>query len=241
MNELSIVVPCIYSIDMLPEFIDKLAVYLMANPGDMDLIVVANQRAGSPEAIIEYVRKRYPWLKFEFLQRAGGIRSYGALARFGIAYSSNSYVVLVSPYGDDNLDVIPRMLNEIRKGAQVIQATRYADAQDREDIPLKFRFYQLIYRASTKLLLGFNINDSTYAFKMFDRVFVQALGLTQNGFSISPEITFKTLLAGGTVRYISSNSKTSPINKDFKLYKEGIGYIWLLIRGFLHRIGVLWF
>lgn len=241
MNELSIVAPCIYSIDMLPAFIDKLAVYLMASPADMDLIIVANQRAGNPEAIIEYVRKRYPWLKFEFLQRAGGRRSYGALARFGIAYSSNSYVVLVSPYGDDNLEIIPRMLNEIRNGAQVIQATRYSDSRNKRDVSAKFRFYQLVYRALTRLLLGFNINDSTYAFKMFDRVFVQALGLTQNGFSVSPEITFKTLLAGGTVRCVSSNSRTSPINKDFKLYKEGIGYIWLLVRGFLHRIGVLWF
>jgi hypothetical protein len=133
------------------------------------------------------------------------------------------------------------MLKEMRKGKQVVQATRYSASKEVKSVPLRFRLYQVIYRVLIRALLGFSISDSTYGFKMFDRVFVQAIGLTQNGFSISPEITLKTLLAGGEVSYIASKIKSLPINKDFKLYKEGIGYIWLLMRGFCHRIGILWF
>lgn len=241
MNELSIIVPCLYSIKNLCEFIDELAVYLMTNPADIDLIIVANPKAGSADEIIGYVREKYSWLKFEFLQFSSGTRSYGALARFGIAYSTSSYVVLVSPYGDNDIAIIPDMLKEIRKGKQVVQATRYSVPAEAKGISLKYRLYQIVYRALVRILLGFSMSDSTYGFKMFDRVFVQAMGLTQNGFSISPEITFKTLLAGGEVSYISSKVKSVPINKDFKLYKEGKGYIWLLFRGFCHRIGILWF
>lgn len=242
MNELSIVVPCLSSIDMLSDFMDRIAVHIMANPADVDLIIVANQKAGSPSsAIIEYVKAKYPWFRVAFLQRAGSTRSYGALVRFGVAYSSSSYVVLVSPHGEDDLDIIPQMLCEIRKGRQVVQATRYSSPEDVKNVTLKFRLYQVIYRTMTKILLGFSISDSTYGFKMFDRVFMQALGLTQNGFSISPEITFKAILAGGKVSYISSKVKAAPLRRDFKLHKEGVGYIWLLTRGFCHRIGLLWF
>jgi len=241
MNELSIIIPCLFSTDMLPQFIDKLAVYLMSNPSDTDLIVVANENAISTHSIIEYVRGKYPWLRFEMIQRVGKARSYGALCRFGIAYSTSRYFVLVSPYGEDDMSTIPQMLNKIRKGAQVVQATRYSSTDDARQVPLKFHIYQYIYRSLVRLLLGLGISDSTYGFKMVDRVFIQALGLTQNGYGICPEITLKALLAGAKVEYISSTFKTSPMHKDFKLYKEGIGYLWLLIRGFAHRIGILWF
>ena len=72
-------------------------------------------------------------------------------------------------------------------------------------------------------------------------MFIQALGLTQNGYSICPEITLKALLANGKVAYVSSVMKPSPLNKDFNLAREGLGYLWLLVRGFGHRMGILWF
>ncbi len=241
MNELSIIIPCVSSVDMLPRFINELAFYLMRNPGDIDIIVVLNEKIHSVEDLVHHVRKKYPWLKFEVLQRVGDPRNYGALVRFGIAYSTSRYVVLVSPYGHDDISIIPSMLDKIRKGAQVVQATRYSSIDDSRNVRLSFRIYQHIYRFLTRLLLGFKISDSTYGFKMFDRILIQSLGLNQNGYSICPEITLKALLAGGEVEYISSSLKSTSILSDFKVYKEGMGYLWLLIRGFAHRMGILWF
>lgn len=241
MNELSIIIPCLSSTESLNQLIDDLAVFLMRSPGDIDIIVVVNEKVKSISQIVHYVKKKYPWMKFEMLQIKGGTRSYGALVRFGIAYSSSRYVLLVSSSGENDLAIIPKMLSKIREGIQVVQANRYSSQSDAKNVPLKFRLYQYIYRLLTKLILGFRISDSTYGFKMFDRVFIQAMGLTQNGFSICPEITFKALLARGRVEYIASSVKSTPINKDFKLHQEGIKYLWILIRGLGHRIGILWF
>ena len=241
MNELSIIVPCVSTIETLPKCIDELARYLMSNPSDTDLIIVANAGAKNPERIVDYARKKYPWLKMTLLQRTGRDVSFGALARFGIAHSSSRYAVMVSPYGEDDLTIIPQMLIKIRQGAQVVQATRYTSSEDARNVPVKFRSYQNIYRTLTRMLLKYEVTDSTYGFKMRDRAFIQALGLTQNGYSICPEITLKTLLAGGKVEYVSSVMKTSSMNRDFKLTREGLGYLWLLVRGVAHRIGILWF
>jgi len=241
MNELSIIFPCLSSVDLLSELMDALSAFLMKSPSDIGIIVVANEKVRSIDRIVHHVKNKYPWVKFEMLQIKGGVRSYGALVRFGVAYSNSRYVLLVSPSGENDLAIIPKMLNTIRGGVQVVQASRYSSLTGSKDIPLKFRFYQRVYRLLAKLLLGFKISDSTYGFKMFDRVFLQAIGLNQNGYSVCPEITFKALLAGGKVEYIASNNKLSSPNRNFKLYKEGIGYLYLLIRGFAHRIGVLWF
>lgn len=241
MNELSIIIPCISSASMLPNFIDELAHYVMSSPSDIDIILVANEKAEFVSQITADMQKKYPWMKFTALQRRGNSRNYGALVRFGIAYSSSHYIALVSSYAENDITIIPEMLAKIRAGAQVVQATRYSHKNDAEKVPFRFRLYQDIYRFFTRILLGFRISDSTYGFKIFDRVFIQAIGLNQNGYSICPEITIKTLLAGGKVEYITSINKSVLINRDFKLYIEGIGYFWLLLRGFMHRIGVLWF
>lgn len=241
MNELSIIIPCLHSTQILPLLIDELSSYLRANPGDVDIIVVTNDKSPDSDKLVDYVKKKYPWLKFEMLQIAGQARSFGALVRFGCAYSTSSYAVILSAYGEDDIGMISKMLVQIRKGAQVVQATRTDPLNLKGQVLLKFRIYQAVYRFLIRVLLGFKVSDSTYGFKMFDRVFIQSFGLSQNGFSISPEITLKTLLAGGKVEYITANVKSKPLNEDFKLYREGIQYLWLPLRGSFHRIGLLWF
>jgi len=242
MNELSVIVPCLSPLDTLPEFIDELAKYLMGNPGDIEVIVVTAGYSDSGTSIADYVQDNYPWMKFRILQRLGESTNYGALARLGLAYSTSHYAVLVSPYGEDDISIINKMLGMIRKGSQVVQVTRYSTPEDSETVQLRFRMYQYFYRIFTRLLLGYTISDSTYGFKMFDRIFIQALGLTQNTRAISPEITIKALLAGGRIEYLPSGVRSAQIGGKFKLHKDGFGYIWLLVRGFGHRTKIiLWF
>ncbi|MBI2482789.1 hypothetical protein HYV74_01265 [Candidatus Uhrbacteria bacterium] len=241
MNELSIVVPCVSTTEILPKFLDELASFLMANPSDTDCIVVANDDPETCAKLVQHVEEQYPWLQFTMLRRVGSARRYGALARFGIAHSHSRFVALVSPYGEDDLSVLPKLLAQARAGAQVVQATRYANAEDARALPRKFRWYQAIYRAGVRLLLGYEVTDSTYGFKCFDRAFMQALGLTQTGYSICPEITLKGLLVGGKVAYVPSRSQANRANQDFSLLREGPGYAWLLLRGAGHRMGISWF
>lgn len=242
MNELSIVIPCISSLDKFEDFVDELATHLMANPVDAEVVVAVNDKVRLVDQVVDHIQKQYPWLKFVLLQRKGYTRRFGALARLGIAYSSSHYVVLIPSYLENDISIISKMLNKIREGAQVVQAARFISIDDAKCVPIKFRLYQAVYRFLTNFLLGFKISDSTYGFKMFDRIFIQALGLNQNGYSVCPEITLKAALSGGRIEYMPSRVKLGAVNRDFKLLNlEGISYFWLLIRGFAHRIGILWF
>lgn len=242
MDELSILVPCMSSVDVLPDFIDLLSKYLMENPADVEIIIVTNENAGALGSIADYIQKKYPWLKFRLLQKNGRSNPYGALVRFALAHSSSQYAVLVSPYGDNDITIINKMLAKMRKGAQIVQANRYSSFEDLNTVARRFRVYQSIYRLLIRGLLGLKISDSTYGFKMFDRMFIQSLGLTQNSYSISSEITLKGLLAGGRIEYIPSGVKEGKDSDKFRLYVDGPGYFWLLIRGLFHRAGLIhWF
>lgn len=241
MNELSVVIPCVSSVDALSEFVDTLAIYLMGSPSEIDVVIVANESAGLTEDFVRGIRERYPWLRLEVLLRSGSKRNYGALARFGIAYSTNRYVVLVSPYGPDDVSIIDQMLKKIRGGYQVVQAILESPQAASTAVGARYSVYRSVYRWLARILAGVEIRSATNTFKMFDRVFVQALGLTCNNHSVCTEITFKVLLAGGKLAYVTSNAGNLSVNNDFRIYRDGIGYSWVLVRGFLHRVGVLWF
>tara|TARA_Y100000310_G_scaffold284734_2_gene307695 strand:+ start:1376 stop:2020 length:645 start_codon:yes stop_codon:yes gene_type:complete len=214
----------------------------MGNPSDVEIMVVADQNAGSLSPVTDYLQKKYPWLKFRILEKNGHSNGYGSLVRFALAYSTSRYAVLVSPYGEDDITNINKMLGSIRAGAQVVQATRYYLPEDSTMIRRMFRIYERTYTFLIYLITRKKISDCTYGYKMFDRVFIQALGLTQNGRSISPEITLKGILAGGKIEFISSSLMSKEIGYKFKLYRDGFGYFWLLIRCIMHRIKIiLWF
>ena len=242
MNELSIIVVCHSRVDVLPKFIDSLSKYLMGNPGDYEIIIVTNENHNSLTSVSNFVKECYPWLKFRMLQKNGTSNPIGAMIRFGLAFSTSKYAVLISPYGENDISIINKMLSIIRKGCQLVQVTRFLKPDDAVTVKPKFRMYQFVYRLLARSLLGLSSTDFTYGYKMFDRVFVQAIGLTQNTHAISPEINIKTLLAGGKIEYLPSAVKPILIGGKFKLYKDGPGYLWLIVRGLFHRLRIIkWF
>ena len=51
MNELSIIVICHSRVDILKNFIDSLSIYLMSNPGDIEIIIVTNENQNSLSSV----------------------------------------------------------------------------------------------------------------------------------------------------------------------------------------------
>jgi hypothetical protein len=107
-----------------------------------------------------------------------------------------------------------------------------------------YRLYQSIYRGAIKLLLGQEVTDSTYGFRAFNRLYIQALGTSSNRFNIFPEMTFKVIESGGTIEYLAGSPQ--PVgtggSEKFKLPNEILGYAAVLTRAALHRSHALrWF
>ena len=151
MNELSIVIPYLSYDKEWPTFVDTLAGYVRENPSDIDIIIVGNPDVDNLEEIARYCTIHYPWIKLTLLQRNGKNVSFGALVRFGVAHSTSRYAVIVSPHGEDDLNIITVMLNKIRQGAQVVQATRYSRPEDSKYVPFMFKMYQAIYRTLIRI------------------------------------------------------------------------------------------
>jgi dolichol-phosphate mannosyltransferase len=206
------------------------------------LIVDAGSRDGTLE-LAAALADRYPLLHMRVLVQERAHSGFGSTVRLGVAYAQGRFCAIVMPDARDPLEILPEMLKKLRSGSHLVLCSRY-DAPDGERaVPGRFVTYQRVYRRAIRLLLGYDIADSTYGFRAFNRTFVQALGLTSHSFAICPEITFKVMLAGGQVDRVPG-AQTGPMYTDqskFRLRNELGGYALTLVRAGLHRAGLRWF
>ena len=243
MPELSIIVPSLNEEKELPDALEKLHDIVTQASLDVETIVLDAESQDNTLRVATDLVSRYPALHVRVFHHVRRRVGFGAIARFGIAHANGRYCCFVSADGVDPVELIPEFLKRLRAGANHVQCSRYLRAEDAHSVPRKYRVYQSVYRRLVRWLLGREITDSTYAFRAFDRVYVQALGLTSNRFSLCPEITFKILLSGG--RSESVPGKPAPYDAGgsakFKLSNETLGYAYVLLRAWLHRRRLYWF
>jgi glycosyltransferase involved in cell wall biosynthesis len=242
--ETSIVIPTLDDAATLDATVERLnRVIASTNAAAEVLIVDAGSQDGTLAKAAE-LADRYPLLHMRVLVRDRARSGFGSLVRLGVAYSQGRFCVLVMPDARDPLELIPKMVAELRGGAHLVLCSRFeGDRNPAVHLPLRFVVYQTIYRRAIKLLLGADIPDSTYGFRAFNRTFVQALGITGRRMAVCSEITFKVLLAGGKMTHVAGRP-TGPMVREqskFRLGNELGGYALMLLRARLHLFGLAWF
>jgi glycosyltransferase involved in cell wall biosynthesis len=241
--ETSVVIPTLDDAATLGETVERLNRHLAATSAAAEVLIVD---AGSTDGTLQVAGEladRYPLLHMRVLVQDRREAGFGDLLRLGVAYASGRFCVIVMPDARDPLELVPKMLGELRGGAHLVLCSRYesADVSPR-NLPWRFRAYQGLYRRAVRWTLGADVPDSTYGFRAFNRTFVQALGLTGHRMSVCSEITFKVLLAGGETRRLPG-APTGPMlsqQSKFRLGNELGGYAFMLARAGLHRAGLRW-
>ncbi|MCC7496085.1 MAG: glycosyltransferase family 2 protein [Bryobacterales bacterium] len=242
MPELSIVIPSLQQADNLPSLLAELNRIVVDHSMDVETVISDDASEDETLEVAAGLKGEYPDLRIRVLHRYKPRRGYGAVVRYGLAHATGRFAAIVAANGQNPAELLPRMLQMARQGAHLVQCSRFDRAADEQTVPLVFRCYQSAYRLMARAVLGRWISDSTYGFKLFDRVLAFALGLSSNKLSLSPELTFKILLAGGQVRFVhGSRPEQGKNGARFHLLRDAPGYLRVLARAGLHRVGILWF
>jgi glycosyltransferase involved in cell wall biosynthesis len=242
--DLTIVVPCLNEQENIEPILAALCNTLSKVSFTYEIVVVDDQSDDlTLEVASKFAEKVRDQTLIRVVRRPLHRRGYGAVVRYGIAHGMGKYCTMVSADGVDPIHHLPEFYERMVAGASLVQCSRYLSPSDAETIPFKYKFYQFFFRLFLRMVMGVAIRDSTYAFKMFNRCEMLAVGMKQNRFSVSPEITLKVLLMGGKVDFVAAGQgiRQRGVSK-FKFYKESFGYIYILVRAWLHRTGVAyWF
>lgn len=245
--DLSIIVPCLNEAENVEQVLENiLQVTDKIQDCASEIIVVDDQSEDDTFNIAQkFILSRNLEDRIFLIRRNLKRRGYGAVVRYGVAHAYGRYAIFVSADMVDPIEHLPvfYQMMESGGGVDLVQCSRYQTPGDTDTIPFIYKFWQFFYRRLVKLILGTALSDTTYAFKMFKRRELLAMGLAQNRFSISPEITFKVILSNGKVESFAAPQSTRVFGvSKFKFTKEAFGYGYVLFRALLHRIGiVLWF
>ena len=154
-------------------------------------------------------------------------RGLGRAVRHALPHVRGKVAVVVMADGVDPLETaVPQFCDKILlEGCHLALLSRYAVPSDSDSIPFTYKFFQSGFRLLTKYGLGIRFPDTTYAFRAFDADFVRKLGLKSEGFEISPEVTFKVILAGGKVGEVSGRQTRRLRGKSkFRFLRAFRGY-----------------
>lgn len=240
---LSIIIPCLDEEENVENVLNSVTELLINSGINYEIIVVDDQ---STDATLQRAEKwaiSRPDCRIRVIHKELHRRGYGAVVKYGLAFANGEYVIFVAADLVDPISLIPKMYSELQHDCDIVQVSRYLEKANSNTIPFSYKFFQFFYRIGVRVALGRRIPDSTYAFKMFKRSKILAMGVASNRFNISPEILFKSLIAGLNVRFISGapSVRVGGISK-FKFHKEGIGFGVCLIRAWLHRNRIIfWF
>jgi len=242
--DLTIVVPCLNEEENIVGILNDIRDVIIDQPFLAEIIVVDDKSDDATQAhATQWAADNRQTISTRVIVRSLDRRGYGAVVRYGAAHGVGKYCIFVSADAVDPIHLIPALFERVEAGAVLAQCSRYLAPGDDATIPFKYKFFQFFFRIGVRVALGQYIPDSTYAFKMFRRQEMLGLGLSQNRFSISPEITFKSILTGGEISYTpgAQGVRARGVSK-FKFHKEGLGFGYCLVRALLHRTKIAyWF
>ncbi|MGH7553851.1 MAG: glycosyltransferase family 2 protein [Longimicrobiales bacterium] len=241
--ELSIIVPCLDEEDNVVITIEAIARALRERDvSSFEILILDDASTDQTFQRSTDYAARHPELRILTYRRHEPRRGYGAIVRHGVANAHGRFCVPVSGDGVDPVELIPEMLERARAGADLVQCSRYHREEHARTIPLSYKVLQSCWRTAIHIVTGQSFLDSTYAFKVFGKVDAISRGITSNGFSIGPEIFFKTYLSGGRIEYALAPQGSRRHGKSkFFFRREFFGFSYVLIRVTLHRLGILWF
>lgn len=242
--DLSILIPCLNEEENIATILNEIKSVIELNSLNAEIIVVDDRSQDETLKQCLKWREENTDIPINILHKDLERRGYGAVLKYGLPYSQAKYATFVSADNVDPIYLLPEMLRKLKdEGNDLIQCSRYLNPEDSITIPFKYKFYQFFFRFGVKIALRKSIPDSTYAFKMFDKRKIQGLGISSNRFNISPEIMFKTILAGYKYDFVKGGQgvRKNGVSK-FNFTLEGPGFLYCLIRAFLHRKRIIfWF
>jgi dolichol-phosphate mannosyltransferase len=211
---------------------------LEAMPGQHALVAVED---GSRDATARILRSLVPLSPHFVLLEHPANRGYGAALRTGTecaAAQGYDYVLFMdSDLTNDPRD-IPRFIEKMREGYDVIKASRFRPGGGMEGVPWQRAFFSLVGNLVARALFRAGIRDCTNGFRAVRTSVLMGMDLRERGFAvIVEELYYSKFLARSfcevPVRLTSraSNQRPTSFSYSRETLSKYFSYAWKAFRG----------
>lgn len=213
--EVSIVMPCLNERETVGECVRKAWAALRANQLAGEVIVADN---GSTDGSIEIAQQNGATVVHQAL------RGYGAAYMKGVAEARGRYIVIGD--SDDTYDFgdVPRLLNELRAGHDVVLGSRFMGQIMPGAMPWANRHIgNPVLTGMLNLFFHLKISDAQSGLRAFTREAWEAMQLQTPGMEFASEMLIKAAFKRLSIREVPityhprlGDSKLSPLNDAWR-------------------------
>jgi hypothetical protein len=239
--ELGIVVPLLEKNESLETFLEELALTLIRNSINTEVVIVSRSD-DFHLSISDYQRLQKKYLmNLKCLTIDASTNNYGRIFRAGIANLDSRYVVLVTPDGTCDLSLLPALLAKCRSGSTLVIVNRFDNKKSMSGYSQTY-YMQKLFRMIGNAFTNANLpEDSTFAYRMFVKSHYEYLAVSGNSWDMLAEQTLKTLLSRERVDSFNGTYLSPITDVRFSYFGNLWSYVRVLVRSFLHRLGIPWF
>lgn len=192
---LSLVIPCYNEADSIAQMCEQLgqARAELGRHGAFELVFVDD---GSSDDTFALLTDAFASWDNVCIMQHGANRGLGAALRTGFAHASGDVIVTTDSDGTYPFTSIPRMLDLLRPGIDVVTASPYHPDGGVDGVPA----YRLLFSKGASLmyrvLLDPHIHTYTAMYRAYRRQVVERVPTSSNGFLMVTELLVGALLEG---------------------------------------------
>lgn len=201
---------------------------------DYELIVVNDHSLDRTAEIVNGLRHRYSNLKLVENRQDKG---FANALRTGFRNFNAEAVIPIMGDLCDDLSTIPKMLDKINQGFDIICGSRYIRGGSRNGGSKIKGVLSCFAGWSIHCLLGLPTHDIANAFKMYRKKVIDSIDIKASGFEISMEIPLKGHFQGFNMTEVPTSWKERARGesnfKIFRLLPKYIKlYLWAIVQRF---------
>lgn len=233
----SIVVPAHNEEENLPLLAERLVQMLRRSRLPAEVILVDDNSTDSTPQVCDRIAKKHPLVRA--LHRRGE-RGMGNALKEGTLAARGSIVIWTMADLSDDVEAIPRFVEEIRDGADMVFGSRYMEGGSPGDLSRVKAFSSKAVSLLAAVGIGIPVRDITNAFRGFRKEVFHAARPRAGDFAISPEFALKAHLRGfrlGEVP-VTYKNRVKGVQK-FRMYRMGKRYARILAQACLARAGLV--
>lgn len=155
--------------------------------GLFDQVLVLD--GGSTDGTVEWARAHGFAV---YVQKQPGIRFAYQEA---LPLIAGDVIVSISPDGNCDPAVLPRLVDKMREGYDLVIGSRYLDGARSEDDDLVTAFGNWLFTRTVNVLYGSRYSDVMVIYRAFRKSLVYELGLDRDGSYTLPERLFRTVIS----------------------------------------------